>query len=92
MPVFQGCEPVVTPRRLAAGLEVVALPDGVAVVNGGPPALFQGRAATDVLVPLLSALDGQLNTAGLAAAVGLPEAHVERGLALLAEKGLLEPE
>jgi hypothetical protein len=82
----------VKPRRLAVGLEVVALPDGVAVVNGGPPALFQGRAATEVLVPLLNALDGLLNTAGLAAALGLPEAHVERGLALLSEQGLLEPE
>jgi hypothetical protein len=81
----------VIPRRLAVGLEVVALPDGVAVVNGGRPALFQGRAATEVLVPLLNALDGVLNTAGLAAALGIPEAHVERGLGLLSEQGLLEP-
>jgi DNA-binding IclR family transcriptional regulator len=62
----------------------------VAVVNGGPPALFQGRAATEVLVPLLNALDGSLNNAGLAGALGLPEAQVERGLALLDEQGLLE--
>ena len=80
-----------SPPRLAIGLEVVGLPDGVAVVNGGAPALFQGRAATEVLVPLLHALDGLLNAAGLATALGLSEAHVERGLGLLRERGLLEP-
>jgi hypothetical protein len=80
----------VNPPRLAQGLEVVSLVDGVAVVNGGPPALFQGRAATELLVPLLNALDGVLNAEGLAGALNLPEAHVTRGLQLLAERGLLE--
>lgn len=80
------------PPRLATGLEVVALGDGVAVVNGGPPVLFQGRAATELLVPLLNALDGSLNAAGLAAALGVPEVHVTRGLQLLADRGLLEPD
>lgn len=80
------------PPRLATGLEVVPLADGVAVVNGGPPALFQGKAATHVLVPLLHALDGVLNPAGLSAALGVAEAHVTRGLQLLAERGLLEPD
>ena len=80
------------PPRLAIGLEVVPLGDGVAVVNGGPPALVQGRAATELLVPLLNALDGSLNAAGLAAALGVPEAHVTRGLQLLADRGLLEPD
>jgi hypothetical protein len=79
-----------SPPKLAPGLEVVPLPDGVAVVNGGPPALFQGRAAREVLVPLLNALDGNLNAHGLAEAIGISEAHVERGLQLLAERGLLE--
>jgi hypothetical protein len=82
----------VSPPKLAHGLEVVPLADGVAVVNGGPPALFQGRAAREVLVPLLGALDGNLDAAELAAATGMAEVHVERGLQLLAERGLLEPE
>ena len=80
------------PPRLAVGLEVVPLVDGVVVVNGGPPALFQGRAATQLLVPLLQTLDGNLNAAGLAAALGVPEEHVARGLQLLADRGLLEPD
>lgn len=79
------------PPKLAQGLEVVPLTDGVAVVNGGPPALFQGRAATQLLVPLLQALNGSLNAHGLAEALGVPEEHVNRGLQLLAERGLLEP-
>ena len=78
------------PPRLAQGLEVVQLHDGVVVVNGGPPALFQGRAATELLVPLLHALDGVLNAEGLAASLGVPEAHVARGLQLLADRGLLD--
>ncbi|HUR78316.1 MAG TPA: hypothetical protein VMZ22_10240 [Acidimicrobiales bacterium] len=78
------------PPKLATGLEVVPLVDGVAVVNGGSPALFQGRAATELLVPLLVALDGVLNAEGLAAALGVAEAHVTRGLQLLGERGLLE--
>jgi hypothetical protein len=82
----------VNPPKLAHGLEVVPLADGVAVVNGGPPALFQGRAAREVLVPLLNALDGNLNAHGLAEAIGVAEVHVERGLQLLAERGLLEPD
>ena len=81
-----------TTPRLAPGLEVVVIPDGVAVVNGGPPVLFQGRAATEVLIPLLNALDGVLNAQGLAAQIRIPEAHVERGLALLQERGLLAPD
>ncbi|HVT75400.1 MAG TPA: hypothetical protein VHD87_00105 [Acidimicrobiales bacterium] len=80
------------PPRLAVGLEVVPLVDGVAVVNGGPPALFQGRAATELLIPLLHALDGTLNAHGLAEHLGLPEAHITRGLQLLADRGLLEPD
>jgi hypothetical protein len=75
--------------KLAPGLEVVAIPDGIAVVNGGHPVLFQGRAAAEVLVPLLNALDGELNAQGLAAQTGIPIAHLERGLALLEERGLL---
>jgi hypothetical protein len=82
----------VNPPRLATGLEVVPLLDGVAVVNGGSPALFQGRAATELLAPLLQVLDGLLNAEGLAATLNVPEAHVTRGLQLLAERGLLEPE
>jgi hypothetical protein len=82
----------VSPARLAGGLEVVALPDGVAVVNGGPPALFHGRAAKELLLPLLAALEGNLNAHGLAEAIGIPEEHVERGLQLLTERGLLESE
>jgi len=74
---------------LGQGLEVVALPDGIAVVNGGAPVLFQGRAASEVLVPLISALDGMLNSQGLAAKLEMPVEHVERGLTLLAERGLL---
>lgn len=76
--------------RLAQGLEVVVLGDGIAVVNGGAPVLFQGRAAAEVLVPLIAALDGVLNAAGLAGQLDMPVAHVERGLALLNERGLLE--
>ena len=76
--------------KLAHGLEVVPLHDGVAVVNGGPPALFQGRAAREVLVPLLSVLNGTHEVDRLAEMLGLPQAHVERGLQLLAERGLLE--
>ena len=76
--------------RLAQGLEVVPLVDGIAVVNGGQPVLFQGRAATEVLVPLIAALDGELNAQGLAAALDMNVMHVERGLSLLAERGLIE--
>ncbi|MEY2470410.1 MAG: hypothetical protein QOF21_3108 [Actinomycetota bacterium] len=83
---------VVTTPMLAPGLEVVVIPDGIAVVNGGPPVLFQGRAANEVLVPLLNALDGVLNAQGLATQIGIPTAHVERGLALLEERGLLAPD
>lgn len=79
------------PPRLAVGLEVVPLVDGIAVVNGSSPALFHGRAALELLVPLLNALDGVLNAHGLADALGIPEQHVERGLQLLADRGLLEP-
>lgn len=78
------------PPRLRTGLEVVPLVDGVAVVNGGPPALFRGRAATELLVPLLHALDGALNNEGLASLLGVPAASVARGLEVLAERGLLE--
>ena len=80
------------PPRLATGLEVVQLLDGVAVVNGSRPALFQGRAAVELLVPLLNALSGNLNAHGLSEALGIPEVHIERGLQLLAERGLLEPD
>jgi hypothetical protein len=76
--------------RLKEGLEVVPLPDGIAVVNGGAPVLFQGRAAGEVLVPLLATLDGVLNAEGLASTLGMPADHVERGLALLRERGLIE--
>ncbi len=76
--------------RLRHGLEVVPLLDGIAVVNGGAPVLFQGRAAGEVLVPLLATLDGILNAEGLAGSLGMPLAHVERGLALLRERGLIE--
>ncbi|MEY2472563.1 MAG: hypothetical protein QOK28_1892 [Actinomycetota bacterium] len=79
------------PPRLAVGLEIVPLLDGVAVVNGGPPALFHGRAATQLLVPLINALDGTLNAHGLSELLGVPEEHVARGLQLLADRGLLEP-
>ena len=79
-------------RQLAAGLEVVTIPDGVAVVNGGPPVLLQGRAATEVFVPLLAALGEGLSALELAERTGLQLAHVERGLSLLEERGLLEPE
>ena len=81
-----------SPPRLAGGLEIVPLLDGVAVVNGGPPALFQGRAAKELLIPLLAALDGNLNAHGLAEVIGIPEEHIERGLQLLADRGLLEPD
>lgn len=76
--------------RLREGLEVVPLVDGIAVVNGGAPVLFQGRAAAQVLVPLLASLDGVLNAEGLAATLAMPLAHVERGLALLRDRGLVE--
>ena len=79
-----------SPQRLAGGLEVVVLPDGVAVVNGGPPALFHGRAAKELLIPLLGALNGSLNAHGLSELLDIPEQHVERGLQLLDERGLLE--
>lgn len=79
----------VTVPKLATGLEIVLLADGVAIVNGGAPALFQGRAATEVLVPVLAALDGVLNAEGLAAKLDMRIEHVERGLGLLAERGLL---
>lgn len=80
----------VNPPRLLTGLEVVSLVDGVAVVNGGPPVLFQGRAATELLVPLLNAIDGILNTEGLSSAIDASPEHVARGLQLLADRGLLE--
>lgn len=76
--------------KLKQGLEVVPLPDGIVVVNGGAPVLFQGRAAGEVLVPLLGTLDGVLNAEGLAHALDMPVEHVERGLALLRERGLIE--
>jgi len=76
--------------RLASGLEVVSIPDGIAIVNAGHPVLFHGRAAVEVLVPLIAAMDGTLNASGLAGASGLALPHVERGLQLLAERGLLE--
>lgn len=76
--------------RLKAGLEVVPMLDGIAVVNGGAPVLFQGRAAGEVLVPLLATLNGILNAEGLASTLGMPIGHVERGLALLSERGLIE--
>ncbi|MDP1794016.1 MAG: hypothetical protein Q8K63_07740 [Acidimicrobiales bacterium] len=76
--------------RLKQGLEVVPLLDGVAIVNGGAPVLFQGRAAGEVLVPLLGTLDGVLNAEGLAAKLDMPLPHVARGLALLTERGLVE--
>jgi hypothetical protein len=82
----------VNPPRLAAGLEVVPLNDGVAVVNGGSPALFHGRAAVELLVPLINALDGTLNAHGLSERLAIPEEHVARGLQLLADRGLLEPD
>jgi hypothetical protein len=76
---------------LAPGLEVVPLVDGIAIVNGGAPVLFQGRAAAEVLVPLIAAMDGVLNASGLALALDMPIARVERGLALLSERDLLAP-
>lgn len=76
--------------KLATGLEVVPIADGIAIVNGGQPVLFQGRAAHEVLMPLIAAFDGELNAQGLSAELGMPIAHVERGLALLAERDLLE--
>ena len=78
------------PPKLLTGLEVVPLPDGTAVVNGGPPVIFQGRAASELLVPLLHAIDGELNAAGIASKIGAPEEHVARGLQLLADRDLLE--
>ena len=77
--------------RLRAGLEVVALPDGVVVVNGGPPVRFRGRAATEVLAPLLRVLDGELDPSGLADRLNAKPGHVERALGILADHDLLEP-
>ena len=77
--------------RLRTGIEVVPLPDGVALVNGGPPVRFRGRAANDVLVPLLRALDGELSPSGLAQRLALKSAHVDRALQILSEHDLLEP-
>lgn len=76
--------------RLKHGLEVVSLLDGIAVVNAGAPVLFQGRAAGEVLVPLLGALDGLLNAEGLAGKLDMPLEHVVRGLTLLNERGLIQ--
>ncbi len=81
-----------SPPRLAIGIEVVQLADGVVIVNAGPPALFQGRGASEVMVPLLRELDGSLSAHGLAIGLGLVEAHVVRAIELLAERGLLEPD
>jgi len=77
--------------RLRTGVEVVPLPDGVVIVNAGPPVRFRGRAATDVLRPVLDVLDGDLTAAGLAARLGIKSAHVERALAILRDHDLLEP-
>ena len=76
---------------LDEGFEVVVLPEGIAVVNGGAPVLFQGRAANEVLVPLIAVLDGTRDAAALAAVLDMPVEHVERGLALLAARQLLAP-
>ncbi|MEY2397868.1 MAG: hypothetical protein QOJ00_1042 [Actinomycetota bacterium] len=78
-----------TTPKLAQGLEVVPLSDGVAIVNGGAPVLFQGRAAREVLVPVIGALEGALNAEGLAAKLDMRVEHVERALSLLADRGLL---
>ena len=78
--------------RLRTGVEVVPLPDGIVLVNAGSPVRFRGRAANEVLVHLLGALDGELTPAGLAARLGLKSAHVERALSVLDQHGLLEPQ
>ena len=77
--------------RLRTGLEVVRLPDGVVVVNAGPPVRFRGRAAIEVLLPVLAALDGDLPGAALAARLGLESAHVDRALEVLRQHHLLQP-
>lgn len=66
------------------------MPDGVALVNGGPPIRFRGRAANEVLVPLLRTLDGELSPSGLAARLGLKSDHVDRALQILRDHDLLE--
>lgn len=80
-----------TAPRLRTGLEVVLLPDGVVIVNAGPPVRFRGRAASDVVRPLLEALDGQLEPSALAARLALKPAHVDRALTILRDHDLLEP-
>lgn len=76
--------------RLRTGIEVVPLPDGVVLVNGGPPVRFRGRAAKEVLVPLLQVLDGELTAEGIAARLGVKSAHVDRALQVLHDHNLLE--
>lgn len=80
-----------TGPRLRTGIEVVPMVDGVVLVNAGPPVRFRGRAANEVLVPLLQALDGELTAAALAARLGLKTAHVDRALQVLTDHDLLEP-
>ncbi|HVE95294.1 MAG TPA: hypothetical protein VNB24_10250 [Acidimicrobiales bacterium] len=80
-----------TGPQLRTGVEFVALPDGVVIVNAGPPVRFRGRAAIDVLRPVLGALDGTLTPPALADQLELKPAHVERALGILREHDLLEP-
>lgn len=81
-----------TPRlpRLRHGIRFVNLPDGIQFDGGPEREVLRGPATRTLLPRLLPLLDGAHDVAGLAEAVGREVALIERVLALLHLRGLLE--
>ncbi|WFF02777.1 TOMM precursor leader peptide-binding protein [Micromonospora sp. WMMD964] len=76
--------------RLCRGLAVVPTEESLVVQGSGPRHVFRGRAAGTLLPRLLPLLDGSRDRQEIAAELGLPPERLDRPLALLDQRGLLE--
>lgn len=76
--------------RLRHGIRFLSLPDGIQFDGGPEREVLRGPATRTLLPLLLPLLDGTHDVAGLATAVGREAALVNRVLALLHLRGLLE--
>ncbi|MBM7494280.1 SagB-type dehydrogenase family enzyme [Micromonospora luteifusca] len=76
--------------RLSRGLAALPTDESFIVQGSGPRHVFRGRAATALLPRLFPLLDGSRSREEVAAELGFTPARLDRPLALLDQRGLLE--